>query len=477
MTDLPANTSLTFEAVAYDQSDQPVLSGSTVKSLSVSANVSIALSADVDISIFSVRSIAFPQEITVSDTAEIRVEIEGPPGRVLSYEIEAAVSGGGFTPAAGSATLDENGSATVVGSYTAPAVEGLFSHVFSLTDGSISVRTGFQTQVVLGDGSGASIVFNPWITHFLAGPRVGSHVSFSVAADDDKPVENLVFSWMFDGAGQHPTVTMVNADTAEAILVNYNENVTGTISVGVTDGDGGSTVLNYTLEAGLFPDCIVNCSVPTARAGSDVWIEVGNPVGFDGSASSDPNNLPLTYQWAVADKPAGSGSTLLNGTTASPSLTPDTEGTYTIQLTVHNGSASDMDGLVLNVASASSSVSKPTFKMTSLGGDTYKIALLSPTEYQSLGLTGVGGVSVTCSGLSTIAGFNGYSIGSSTVGGITVFSFEDLDANLTTAGATLDICSFSCGYSPVFSLTDSVSVNYEQSGTVSGTGNIDSINP
>ncbi|MCP2871680.1 PKD domain-containing protein, partial [Salmonella enterica] len=38
---------------------------------------------------------------------------------------------------------------------------------------------------------------------------------------------------------------------------------------------------------------------PTANAGSGQTVNVGTPVNLSGLASSDPQNLPLTYSWSI----------------------------------------------------------------------------------------------------------------------------------------------------------------------------------
>lgn len=77
---------------------------------------------------------------------------------------------------------------------------------------------------------------------------------------------------------------------------------------------------------------------PTANAGADRSDAlVGTPVTLNGSASSDPDGNPLTYQWTITDRPANSVATLLNATSATPSLTPDKFGSYTVSLVVRDG--------------------------------------------------------------------------------------------------------------------------------------------
>ncbi len=76
---------------------------------------------------------------------------------------------------------------------------------------------------------------------------------------------------------------------------------------------------------------------PIAVAGEDQNTTVGNIVNLDGSASSDPENQPLTYRWMVISQPEGSSAVLSDKSAVSPNLTPDQPGNYVIQLIVNDG--------------------------------------------------------------------------------------------------------------------------------------------
>ncbi|OPY73989.1 MAG: hypothetical protein A4E62_00136 [Syntrophorhabdus sp. PtaU1.Bin002] len=79
---------------------------------------------------------------------------------------------------------------------------------------------------------------------------------------------------------------------------------------------------------------------PIANAGADVQGVANQAVTLDGSGSSDPEGLPLTYVWTVVEAPQGSAvtnSSLTNPTSAGPSFVPDISGTYRLSLTVNDG--------------------------------------------------------------------------------------------------------------------------------------------
>jgi hypothetical protein len=94
-------------------------------------------------------------------------------------------------------------------------------------------------------------------------------------------------------------------------------NCTGPIVV--TTVYGASNPVTLTI-LGSTPGCMTTNQPPVANAGANQSVTLGSTVQLDGSGSTDPNGLALTYQWSLISKPSGSNATL-NNTTA-PRLLP-----------------------------------------------------------------------------------------------------------------------------------------------------------
>ncbi|MBN93783.1 MAG: hypothetical protein CL928_06870 [Deltaproteobacteria bacterium] len=79
--------------------------------------------------------------------------------------------------------------------------------------------------------------------------------------------------------------------------------------------------------------------LPIANAGTATSGLEGDELCLDGSASVDPNGLPLSFDWTLVAAPSASGVTTEDLDTAGASccLEPDAPGAYTLALVVNNG--------------------------------------------------------------------------------------------------------------------------------------------
>jgi len=82
-------------------------------------------------------------------------------------------------------------------------------------------------------------------------------------------------------------------------------------------------------------------TAPTADAGDDITITLGETVNLDGGNSSDADNDPLSYSWELTSQPSGSSVSINNNENVQVQFTPDVAGSYTATLTVSDDDDSD----------------------------------------------------------------------------------------------------------------------------------------
>ncbi len=97
---------------------------------------------------------------------------------------------------------------------------------------------------------------------------------------------------------------------------------------------------------------------PVANAGPDQAVAVGASVALDGTGSTDPEGDALAYVWTMTSRPGGSTAALAGANTTNPTFTADMSGSYTVSLTVSDGTHySTPDTMNVSASSGSGSSS------------------------------------------------------------------------------------------------------------------------
>jgi PKD repeat protein len=133
------------------------------------------------------------------------------------------------------------------------------------------------------------------------------------------------YTWNFGDGAQGTGPTPVHTYTSAG-----NFNVTLTVQSVMTAATASATT-TAAIAAGTAP-----AGAPTAAAGGPYTGAAGAAVSFNGSGSTDPNNLPLTYLWSFGD---GNESSVAN-----PTHTYANGGSYSVALTVSNGTTQSTAG-------------------------------------------------------------------------------------------------------------------------------------
>ena len=157
---------------------------------------------------------------------------------------------------------------------------------------------------------------------------IGDLVMLDGSGSWDPDGDSLTYSWSFTAVPDNSTTTLNNPNTAEP---NFMVDVPGTYVIGLVVNDG-------TVDSG--PDTVSVSTInvaPTADAGDDQSVYVGELVILDGSGSYDPDGDALSYNWAFTSVPDGSTAVLDDPTSVNPSFTADVSGMFVLSLVVNDG--------------------------------------------------------------------------------------------------------------------------------------------
>ncbi len=198
----------------------------------------------------------------------------------------------------------------------------------------------YVAQLIVNNGAMSSAADTVTITVVLpvadAGAdrtvSIGTVVQLDGSASADAGGLPLTYAWtlMTKPAGSAAVLS-----NPTAVKPTFVADVVGTYEAQLTVNNG---------TANSAPDSVTITGVlppaPVADAGPDENVSAGASVQLDGSGSTDPSALPLTYAWTLVAKPSGSAAVLSNPTAVQPTFVADVVGTYMARLIVNNGAVS-----------------------------------------------------------------------------------------------------------------------------------------
>ncbi|MGA1864609.1 MAG: PKD domain-containing protein, partial [bacterium] len=161
------------------------------------------------------------------------------------------------------------------------------------------------------------------VVNFSATPTSGEApltVNFTATATSYDGITS--YSWSFGDGG---------TDDGGSPRHTFTASGTYTVSLNVTEQDGDratNTKTNYILVS-------VSNTPPTAEANGPYTGTEGQAISFSSAGSGDVNGDPITYNWNFGD-----GAT---SSSANPSHTYSQNGTYTVTLTLNDGSSNGSD--------------------------------------------------------------------------------------------------------------------------------------
>lgn len=143
----------------------------------------------------------------------------------------------------------------------------------------------------------------------------------------DPNEDPLEFSWSLS---ERPRGSAAAIDGPHQAVATFRADVAGSYAVRLVVGDGMNE--SAPVEA-IFT---AKDRAPTADAGPDQRVELGAPITFDGSASADPDDDPIIFEWMITKHPAASTATFVSPTLPIATFTPDVRGLYEATLIVHS---------------------------------------------------------------------------------------------------------------------------------------------
>ena len=205
----------------------------------------------------------------------------------------------------------------------------------------------YSIQLIVNDGltdSEATIVL---VTTLNARPVAnagidqGGHVNDLITLDgstsSDVDGDAITYTWSLM---TKPTGSTAALNDPTAVKPNFTIDKPGAYVVqlivhdALTDSDPDTVIIT------------TENSKPTANPGLDQTVALNSLVHMDGTASSDPDNDPLTYQWSFVSKPANSAAILTNPATPNPTFAANKPGNYVLELIVNDGK---LDSLPMTV--------------------------------------------------------------------------------------------------------------------------------
>jgi hypothetical protein len=173
---------------------------------------------------------------------------------------------------------------------------------------------------------------------------VGATTTLNGSGSNDANGDSITYSWSFVSKPSSSIASLTNATTVNP---TFAPDVAGSyvLRLLVNDGSLSSAASTVTVTAST-----TNIA-PVANAGVAQSVVTGSTVTLNGSASNDANGDALTYAWSFVSKPAGSNASLSSATTANPTFTAATAGSYVLSLVVNDGALSSTTSTVTVTAS------------------------------------------------------------------------------------------------------------------------------
>jgi hypothetical protein len=159
----------------------------------------------------------------------------------------------------------------------------------------------------------------------------GSTVALDGGGSSDADGDALTYSWRLT----RPVGSQATLSDPSSATPLFVADVPGTYVATLTVSDGA---VDSAADSTTITAAVVNLP-PSADAGLDTSVVVGQAVTLDGTGSADADGDPLTYTWTLT-APGGSAAAFDDPSSPTPTFTPDVAGAaFTATLVVNDGRA------------------------------------------------------------------------------------------------------------------------------------------
>jgi subtilisin len=218
-------------------------------------------------------------------------------------------------------------------------------------------EAGMTLVASAGNDSGGPVGYPAAYPHVIAvssttvDDTLSSFSSVGLTASDLAAPGSSIYSTSKDGGYVHMSGTSMSAPHvagAAALVIgalplaNARAVLTGSAEhdIGLTDLQMGAGLLDVAAAFGLASGNNLGNVPPVVDAGTDQTVVLPIPVNLSGTAT-DANGDLLDFSWTVQNAPVGSVATPVASNEKDTTFTPDTAGTYTLQLTVTERDTTD----------------------------------------------------------------------------------------------------------------------------------------
>lgn len=161
---------------------------------------------------------------------------------------------------------------------------------------------------------------------------VGAPVTLDGRGSKDTNGDALTYAWTLTAKPSGSLASLNNWTTAAPVFVPDKAGVYSA-SLVVSDGKSAS------VPSFVIVTAAATNAAPVANAGASQTVTAQATAYLSGALSSDANFDPLTFQWAITTKPAGSTVMLSSYTAVAPLFMADSPGIYVVSLIVGDGKA------------------------------------------------------------------------------------------------------------------------------------------